>query len=144
MNTFLPFPDFKASAHTLDRARLGKQRSEVLIMIRGGWANHPASQMWKGHFYQLGAYGVAVCEEWVKRGYRDTCLDQIKNEMIKFSDTGMPWWIGDNSFHTSHQSNLIRKLSSHYSPLFPGVSGDLQYVWPKPRFEDIFLHEKRN
>ena len=48
MQTFLPYPDFVASARCLDRRRLGKQRVEVLQLLRAllvpgsGWANHPA------------------------------------------------------------------------------------------------------
>jgi hypothetical protein len=132
LNTFLPFPDYAASARSLDRLRLGKQRSEVLIMIRGGWKNHPASRMWHGHFYHLGLYGIAVCNEWISRGYNDTCLDQIATAMKVFPDTGPPTWIGDNAFHVAHQSNLVRKMPQHYSQQFPGISNDLPYVWPKP------------
>lgn len=34
MQTFLPYPDFKMSAECLDNKRLGKQRSECLIVLR--------------------------------------------------------------------------------------------------------------
>ena len=33
MQTFLPFPDFVASARSLDRLRLGKQRVETLQIL---------------------------------------------------------------------------------------------------------------
>lgn len=41
-----------------------------------------------------------------------------------------PSFIGDEEFHRSHQSNLIRKLPEFYRPLFPGVPDDLPYIWP--------------
>lgn len=33
VNTFLPYPDFKASAKVLDRSRLGKQRLEAYMIL---------------------------------------------------------------------------------------------------------------
>jgi len=35
VRTFLPYPEFDRSAAVLDRARLGKQRVEVLQILRG-------------------------------------------------------------------------------------------------------------
>jgi len=132
MNTFLPFPDFEKSAKVLDRLRLGKQRSEALIMLRGGWVNHPAAKMWSKHLYQLANYGIAICNEWISRGYRDNCLKQFLEEQSKLEDAGVPWWLGNQGFHISHQSNLIRKLPEHYGPIFPGVPDNLPYIWPVP------------
>ena len=51
MQTFLPYPDFAASAAALDQARLGKQRVETLQALRAlvipdyGWRQHPAIRM---------------------------------------------------------------------------------------------------
>ena len=44
----------------------------------------------------------------------------------------LPPWLGDEEFHRSHQSALLRKDPDHYGPLFPGVPDDLEYVWPTP------------
>jgi hypothetical protein len=130
MNTFLPLPNFAETAKILDRQRLGKQRVEALQLVRGSWYNHPASRMWHGHFYQLATYGMAICDEWIARGYRDNCLVKLKEERKLFKDTGLPEWFGDPEFHRAHQSNLVRKLRSHYGPMFPGVPDDLPYIWP--------------
>lgn len=52
VQTFLPYPDFAQSAQCLDRQRLGKQRVEVLQLLKAlkgeskGWKNHPAAKMW--------------------------------------------------------------------------------------------------
>lgn len=80
MQTFLPVPDFHESARMLDWRRLGKQRSEVLIILRTlsgtgkqGWKNHPATRMWNGYITCLCSYGLAICKEWQNRGYKDNC-----------------------------------------------------------------------
>jgi hypothetical protein len=130
MNTFLPYADFIKSAQTLDWRRLNSQQNEVLTMLRGGWWYHPASRMWQGYFYHLGCYGVVMCKEWAKRGYRNTRQANIVREMLKHKNTGRPPWLGDAAFHRAHQSNLIRKKPEHYGPLFPGVPDDLPYIWP--------------
>lgn len=138
MNTFLPFPDFQASARSLDRLRLGKQRVEVLQMLRGQWPHHPASLMWKGHERSLARYGIAVCQEWRGRGYHDTCLEKIKAEAERFLETGDPAWLGREIVHRAYQSNLVRKDPVFYGPMFPGVPGNMDYVWPcesRPRPE---------
>lgn len=131
MQTFLPFPDFRASAQVLDTKRLGKQRVEAEQIRRAlsdpeyGWRNHPAVKMWQGHEQALIAYRNAMIEEWIRRGYKNTMpiLDCTPVYAV-------PPWMGDPEFHLSHQSNLIRKFPDHYAPLFPGVSPELPYKWP--------------
>jgi hypothetical protein len=136
VQTFLPLPDFAESAAVLDRQRLGKQRVEVLQLLgaltgqRPGWVNHPAAKMWRGHEVALARYGLAVVVEWTSRGYRDTCGAKIEALVVGIPDLGAPWWLGNEAFHLSHRSNLVRKLPEHYAPLWPGVTGDLPYVWP--------------
>lgn len=131
MQTFLPFADFRASARALDFRRLGKQRVEadqILMTLYGrsnGWANHPAVRMWRGYESALIVYRNVMIEEWVSRGYKNTM------PLYDFPEIyGVPRWMGDEALHLSHQSNLVRKLPSHYAPLFPGVSPELPYVWP--------------
>jgi len=139
MQTFLPYSDFQRSAACLDRRRLGKQRLEVLTILRvisgevRGWANHPAVRMWKGHRLRLAEYGLVVCDEWIARGYRDSCRDKLVRyiEAICVNHSAAsPSWLGHEEFHLSHRSNLVRKLPEHYRPLWPGVPDDLPYVWP--------------
>jgi hypothetical protein len=132
VQTFLPYPDFEQSARVLDRKRLGNQRSEALVLVRGGWRRHPASRMWEGHFYQLAEYGITMCRVWLEQGYNDALLERFCEVQASFSDTGLPSWFGDPAFHVTHQSNLVRKLPSYYGPRFPGVPADLPYLWPRP------------
>lgn len=42
----------------------------------------------------------------------------------------LPPWLGDEDFHRSHRSSLLRKDPEHYRPLFPDDPDDLPYVWP--------------
>jgi hypothetical protein len=44
-------------------------------------------------------------------GHYNELRDTIKLEMNKFPDTGMPSWIGSVDFHSSHRSNLLRKVT---------------------------------
>ena len=134
MQTFLPYSDFVQSAACLDRQRLGKQRVEVLQLLKAlngessGWTNHPATRMWRGYQEALVCYGLAVCSEWISRGYNDTCYEKI-NSYSEDAEVVMPPWMGDSDFHLSHQSNLIRKDAEHYSQYF-SVPDDIGYVWP--------------
>jgi hypothetical protein len=139
MQTFLPYEDFVESAKVLDNKRLGKQRVEVLQILNAlsgksrGWVNHPATRMWRGHELALAVYGVKVCDEWTSRGFNDTCRSKIVATMpmyYGFRGPMLPDWLGDRSFHRSHQSNLLRKDPAFYGPYFMGVPNDLPYVWP--------------
>ena len=147
MQTFLPYPDYQSSAQVLDRGRLGQQRNEVFVILNArlqdqeGWQNvpwlrHPACLMWTGYEYQLALYGLEVCKEWQGRGYKDSVEDKILKLMPKFPviDPTKPHWLGDPTFHTSHQSNLLRKFPEHYKMLWPNVEPGLEYVWPASRF----------
>lgn len=138
MQTFLPYRDYEQSAYVLDDRRLGKQRVETLQILRSnllgtGWVNHPATKMWKGYSTELTLYGYAICEEWINRGFRDTCLGKIQRIYYAFEEEEVetPPWMGDERLHKSHQSNLLAKYPEHYSRFFPGIPNDLPYYWPR-------------
>lgn len=159
MQTFLPYPDFDESARVLDDKRLGKQRVENLQIMSvlerhrvtgmystgkyrveafdpRGWVNHPAVRMWRGHECSLLVYQAAICDEWTRRGFQDTCMKKTAaihqarcNEGWEFLGEH-PSWFGDEALHLSHRSNLVRKDPERYGPMFPDVRSDLEYVWP--------------
>lgn len=134
MQTFLPYDDFIQSAKVLDSKRLGKQRVEVLQILKAiiddsGWIHHPATHMWRGYTNALVAYGIVVCNEWIRRGNKDTCLVQIANYENMHSTYEDPPWFGNDDFHASHRSNLIRKDTS-YRRWFE-EDDSLPYCWPK-------------
>ena len=146
MQTFLPYPDFARSAAVLDAPRLGKQRVETLQVLRAlelpdyGWVNHPAVRMWRGCTPALVAYGLAVVDEWTRTGRADstrTLIAEFAPEVVgrtqaELADL-MPPWLGDEGFHRSHRSALLRKDPQTYRPVFGAEEpDDLPYLWPDP------------
>jgi hypothetical protein len=135
MQTFLPYPGFAESARVLDYRRLGKQRVEVLQLLKalladGGWSNHPAANMWKHRENSLVSYGIAICNEWISRGYKDTCLDKISAFWDEYAESSLPDWLGNPDFHAAHRSNLLRKDPVHYGQFGWTEPNDLPYIWP--------------
>jgi hypothetical protein len=141
VQTFLPYPDFAESARVLDTARLGKQRVEALQVLRAivlpsyGWQTHPAMQMWRGYVPALTRYALAMVDEWTGRDHPDTTrplITEFAPEAAAGAVLAVPSWLGNEALHLSHRSNLVRKAPEFYAPLFPGVPGDLPYLWPGP------------
>jgi hypothetical protein len=159
MQTFLPLPDVEKSLVCLDYRRLGKQRVETKQLIKSmvledpsllqhlhadavrrlvdngsihdlvggikGWVNHPAREMWRGHIGALAIYHDCSIIAWKARGY--------KNNMPFLSAPGkhkMPVWFGDEEFHASHRSNLLRKDPIWYGKFGWQEPTDLEYIWP--------------
>ena len=138
MQTFLPYPDFKLSASVIDRQRLGKQRIETWQIVQAltvpeyGWKNHPAVKMWQGHVPSLIEYGIAICEEWRSRGYKDTMLQRFLG-IRDVNNASAPYWIGNVEFHAAHRSKLLRKNFEWYSKYGWAEPNDLEYIWPAPK-----------
>ncbi|MDJ0319448.1 MSMEG_6728 family protein [Pseudarthrobacter sp. PS3-L1] len=149
MQTFLPYPDFRKSAATLDTARLGKQRVEALHVLRAlvvpeyGWTDHPAVRMWMGHVPALTLYALATVDEWTDRGHPDNTRANITEFAPQAahpdyaSKIPLPYWLGNESFHLSHQSKLLRKEPKFYTGVFDDNIADLDFVWPEPKHEFI-------
>ncbi|HEX5597885.1 MAG TPA: MSMEG_6728 family protein [Micromonosporaceae bacterium] len=149
MQTFLPYPDFIASAKALDQRRLGKQRVEAIQVLRGltrpgyGWRHHPAVKMWAGYEEALVRYGLDVCGVWSATGRADTCATTLTTDLAaacgirrvrpqhELAEAGeLPPWLGNPAFHLSHRSSLLRKEPEFYRPRFGDIPDDLPYVWP--------------
>lgn len=154
MQTFLPYVDFQMSMACLDTARLGKQRSEAATLLRvlgvhlpkidgslpdrpRGWANHPCTLMWLNHEDWLKAYYNACLREWIARGYRNN-MPMIPQLQISCTQHNRPWWLGYQTFHDSHKSNLIRKNPEFYlrQQGWEDTPRDLPYLWPVYRQAD--------
>ncbi|MEW1952231.1 MSMEG_6728 family protein [Terrabacter sp. NPDC080008] len=160
MQTFVPYADFAETARVLDTKRLGKQRVEVIQIVRAltvpgyAWASHPAVLMWKGYEEALGSYGLAMCAEWLQRGFGDTCAATIATDLAAVGVDGLrsyaelaeagdlPPWLFDESVQLSHRSSLVRKDPAHYAAAFPEAPPDLPYVWPV-RSEAVLERERR-
>jgi hypothetical protein len=149
MQTFTPYSDFEESLRTLDLKRLGKQRVEVIQIVRAltvpgyAWSSHPAVLMWKGYEEALGRYGLTSCEVWTERGFGDSCaatiaadlraagIPEIRSYEELAANDALPPWLFDETVQLSHRSSLLRKDPEHYRPLFPpDTPQDLDYVWP--------------
>lgn len=146
MQTFLPYQDFKKSAQCLDYKRLGKQRVEAwqifntiekknqgidtIITSTGkirklGWTNHPAVLMWEGYEFALQEYYNTIVKTWVGRGFNN---NMKLFDLPKIYD--YPKWLGNEEFHASHRSNLLRKDREFYSQYKWKETDNLEYVWP--------------
>lgn len=161
MQTFLPYADFARSAMALDPRRLGKQRVEVIQIVRAltvpsyAWKNHPAVLMWEGHEEALGAYGMAMVRRWCELDFGDTCASTIRADLAVAgvrsirSQAGLaeggalPPWLHDERLHRSHRSALVRKDPDFYRDLFPDVPDDLEYWWPVRSARVIEEEERR-
>ena len=131
MQTFLPYSNFQKTAEVLDWRRLGKQRVEGMQIIKTiltpeqkGWRNHPITRMWAGYENALKQYLNECIDEWVDRGYNNT----MKHEVIE-GDVVYPHWLGNDLFHSSHRSNLLRKDKEFYSRYLWVEDSSKPYAW---------------
>lgn len=147
MQTFMPYSSFEKTAKVLDSKRLCKQRVEckqilgILVFGKLGWRHHPAVKMWRGYEYALCNYALAICDEWLKRGNKDTTRHYfvtvravLEIRALKYNReselTARPSWLRNPQFLNSHRSNLMRKNPEWYGQYRWRVSSDLPYVWP--------------
>ena len=130
MQTFLPYKSFEETAKVLDWRRLGKQRVEGMQIINAinnpkqkGWVNHPATVMWKPYVEALKLYTNTIIEEWIRRGYNNNM------KIYEIENLTMPHWLGNESFHSSHRANLLRKDYEYYSQFGWKENPESPYVW---------------
>lgn len=135
MQTFLPYKSFKASAIVLDKRRLNKQVIEAHQILRTldgltvGWSNHPVMKMWKGHREALIHYIRAMIDECLTRGINQ---QKMSKEYFYIPDVRKwPRWLGDEAFHSSHRSNLIRKDPIWYCQFGWDEEPTQPYIWPE-------------
>lgn len=151
MQTFLPVPDFAASAEYLDYERLNRQRietysiMEALAGVRDHLRHLPVVTMWRGSELHLVKYGLAMCDEWTRRGMDDKYGDRIKSlaedvqgarVWTRAENDFVPWWLGIDGFHLSHRSNLLRMNPKHYRQYWPDTSDEFPLAWPEFRKYD--------
>jgi hypothetical protein len=136
MQTFLPFKDFSKSLKCLDQKRLNAQCKEAKQIIdtielnKKGWSNHPAVNQWRGYTNCLRYYYNLSAALWNKCKKKDgTPVKQREFLDVNLDKITFPKWLGDERFHLSHRSNLLRKDYDHYSKFFQGEI-DLPYFWP--------------
>lgn len=159
MQTFLSEPTIFECAQALDSKRLNKQILEAYQILNvlsgnsptGGWRNHPAVLMWKGHEYSLRSYAMIMINEAQNRGIKiDKNLANINNLESRFSANWgeqMPKWFGGEEHDrimVTHRANLYRKDPVYYAHYASSVNNKLnkpccegcQYYW--------VTHKERN
>lgn len=110
MQIFLPYPDVGTSLRILDKLRLGKQRVEAKQIIDsiqngGGWKHHPCIKMYRNYLEWLIRYYNFSLNEYKYRGGNNIKLTPLASVGAYVQ----PTWLGENKFHLSHRSNLLRK-----------------------------------
>ena len=110
MQVFLPFPCITESLQVLDKKRLGKQRVEakqlldVVLNDQKGWKNHPCARMYSQYpGFLIEYYNQSLVEFQNKGGKNNVLKRMISMDLV------YPPWFGDDKFHSSHRSNLLRK-----------------------------------
>lgn len=137
MQTFLPYSDIVKSLKVLDDKRLGKQRVETYQIISAitqrpkldgtpykGWLNHPCSVMWRNYVPLLKMYLNASIDEWISRGFNNNMIKENIDQNVTYPD----WW-GNEKFHDSHKSNLLKKDFDFYSKYNWNVDPNNPYIW---------------
>jgi len=80
-----------------------------------GYANHPVTLAWKGYEGALIFYGIAICDEWLARGYKDSQRGVIKSFTDVFPGrVVMPKWLGRPEVHVAYRGLLLWKNPAHY------------------------------
>lgn len=157
MQTFLPHSTFDKCAQALDNKRLNKQILEGYQILNvnsgmsktGGWRNHPAVLMWKGHEGSLLQYIQEMIIEAKLRGINtEGNENNIKSLFNKVGDAwnySPPLWMNDNiklmRVITTHRYNLFKKDPLYYAkyqiamnspyniPCCPERKTPCQYYW---------------
>jgi len=153
MQTFLPHENIYDCAQALDNKRLNKQILEAYQILKvlsgasptGGWRNHPAVLMWKGHEYSLRTYARIMISEAKNRGIKtdknEFNINELEHHYGNKWGTDMPKWFGDHHkmmrIITTHKANLFKKDPFYYmkyqyalsSPYNKPCCNKCQYYW---------------
>lgn len=84
--------------------------------------------MWIEYPEALANYGWSICEEWIKRGYKDTLQPYFEDRMS--NGYSYPVWLLDSRLSISHRSNLLRKDPVYYGKFGWTEPDNLPYFWP--------------
>lgn len=129
LNTFLPYSDFSQCAKVLDDKRLNKQRTDCLALLKEDNPANLTSKLWEGYEDALISYGLEMCFEWRKRGFKDTCAERL--EALYSYNKQTPPWLGDERLHASHRSLLVKRDPWHYVMKLGWKDlPDLPLFWP--------------
>lgn len=139
MQIFSPFCSFIDISNHLDNRRLNKQKVEIYQILNcislgdnaKGWKNHPAVKMARGHELFFIDYALEIADSCLRIGYKDTLIPKIKAFRGVFKgEYKIPFYWGDERFHSSHRAALLAKDYNYYSKFGWKESPIVNYVWP--------------
>lgn len=88
---------------------------------------------WQYNRWSLFRYSMAICNEWIKRGYKDTCKDKILDlmydDMILTQNLAHPKWLTDE-FCSRHRAALLMKNYEWYSQFGWSEVPEINYIYP--------------
>jgi hypothetical protein len=87
--------------------------------------------MWAGYEAALVMYYNTSLFLWADRGYKNIKLQFLPEP----TNVVMPWWMGNNKFHSSHRAALLHKNGLYYSQFGWSEEPKLDYYWPLDRPE---------
>jgi len=149
MQTLFPYPEYDESARCLRNLELANQISHTLIILdtlhevegAGGWARHPAIEMWRGYEAQLCTYGLAMCDEYQSRGFNVLASQERINwhlasiATVDDFEMGKPRWMEDASkflwLQRTHRSFLLGKDKKFYAKYKWDVNPGIPLYFPK-------------
>jgi len=85
--------------------------------------------MWRNYVPLLKEYLNASIDEWIERGFKNT-MDKEDVDMA----LDYPPWFGNERFHDSHKSNLLKKDFEFYSQYRWNVDPSDPYVWMDDKY----------
>jgi hypothetical protein len=157
MQTFLPYADFYKSIQCLSDYRLQRQSFEagvVLDHVVGRyastlWKRHRVTRMWRGYESALGLYFSLTLLECAVRGFRSMrvapydyrsgyttkTLHYACTEFLPIDQIVYPPWLGDEEFHASHRSALLRRCPDMRESMGWTEPDDLEQIWPNSKEE---------
>lgn len=139
MQIFSPYRSFIDISNCLDKRRLNKQKIEIYQILNcislgdkaKGWKNHPAVKMAHGYELFFIDYALEIADSCLRIGYKDTLIPKIKvfREIFK-GEYKKPFYWGNEKFHSSHRSNLLRKDPIYYGKFGWKEDNTQEYFWP--------------
>lgn len=122
-------------------------------VIKKGWVNHPATQMWKGCEMYLYEYILVMVAEWKRRGFKSTIGDKATatmlaayNQQILTDETTRPAWMQDSNIFDAitktHRQALLAKNYDWYKQFgWEEDTGEApqgyEYLWVKSVIEPL-------
>lgn len=160
MQTFLPHPTLEGSVKCLDFHRLNSQINEAHIILNvllgrskkdgtptTGWQHHPVVKMWRGYEAALALYHNLALAEFIRRGgeNKGRQFEEVPDNVE------MPPWLGNESFHAGHRSQLLAKARERLRQGFLDqhnwydqfcwreAPGKFPYIWPTTQRSQLVL-----